>query len=112
QVRRLYSRFKSLAKPSSDYLTREDLLCVPVVGINPLGERLIDVIINDFGESNKINFKQFAVLLARFGRGKVKISNGYNTKENKLKFLFDIYDRNHDLKIDRNELLEVLKMMV
>ncbi|CAF0926611.1 unnamed protein product [Didymodactylos carnosus] len=112
QVQRLYSRFKSLDKRNCGFLTREDLLCIPEVSINPLGERLIDVIIQDFGEGNKINFKQFVVLLARFRRGKTKISNEYNTRESKLRFLFDMYDRNHDLKIDRNELLEVLKMMV
>lgn len=88
----------------------------------------------DFGENNKINFKQFIFLLAKFRRGKTKSATEFNTRENKLKFLFNVnsfqqkdhtnhlesfvylfvkmYDRNHDMKIDRSELLEVLKMMV
>lgn len=83
----------------------------------------------DYGENNKINFKQFIFLLAKFRRGKAKsLTTEFNTRESKLKFLFDVsiheinieykhmilqmYDRNHDMKIDRTELLEVLKMMV
>ncbi|CAM2725775.1 unnamed protein product [Rotaria socialis] len=113
QVQRLYSRFKALDKRDCGFLTREDLLCIPEVNINPLGERLIDVIMEDYGENNKINFKQFIFLLAKFRRGKAKsLTTEFNTRESKLKFLFDMYDRNHDMKIDRRELLDVLKMMV
>ncbi|CAF4383551.1 unnamed protein product, partial [Rotaria sp. Silwood2] len=113
QVQRLYSRFKTLDKRDCGYLTRENLLCIPEVNINPLGERLIDVIIEDYGENNQINFKQFIFLLAKFRQAKFKSSiTEYNTRDSKLRFLFDMYDRNHDMKIDRNELLEVLKMMV
>ncbi|CAF3016220.1 unnamed protein product [Rotaria sp. Silwood2] len=112
EVQRLYSRFKTLDKRDCGFLTREDLLCIPEVNINPLGERLIDVIVEDYGENNQINFKQFIFLLATFRRGKAKSTTEFNTRETKLRFLFDMYDRNHDMKIDRNELLEVLKMMV
>jgi len=113
EVQRLYSRFKILDKRDCGFLTREDLLCIPEVNINPLGERLIDVVMEDYGENNKINFKQFIFLLAKFRRGKVKSSTTeFNTRERKLRFLFDMYDRNHDMKIDRSELLDVLKMMV
>ena len=60
------------------------------VNINPLGERLINVIIEDYGENNKINFKQFVFLLATFRRGSSKPSSTkFNTRDNKLKFLFD-----------------------
>ena len=91
QVQRLYSRFKTLDKRDCGFLTREDLLCIPEVNINPLGERLIDVIMNDYGENNKINFKQFIFLLAKFRHGKVKASaTEFNTRECKLRFLFDV----------------------
>jgi hypothetical protein len=70
---------------------RADLLCIPEVNINPLGERLIDVIIEDYGEINKINFKQFIYLLAKFRQGKVKSTHTeYNTRASKLRFLFDV----------------------
>lgn len=61
------------------------------MNINPLGERLIDVIMEDYGENNKINFKQFIYLLAKFRQGKMKLSNTEcNSRENKLRFLFDV----------------------
>ena len=61
------------------------------MNINPLGERLIDVIMDDYGESNKINFKQFIFLLAKFRRSKVKsATTEFNTRISKLRFLFDV----------------------
>ncbi len=107
QVQRLYSRFKTLDKRDCGFLTREDLLCIPEVvfyffyfvfsflliqvNINPLGERLIDVIMDDYGENNKLNFKQFIFLLAKFRRGKLKLSTTeFNTRDSKLRFLFDV----------------------
>jgi Ca2+-binding EF-hand superfamily protein len=91
QVQRLYSRFKTLDKRDCGFLTREDLLCIPEVSINPLGERLIDVIMEDYGENNKINFKQFIFLLAKFRQAKIKSSiTEFNSRESKLRFLFDV----------------------
>ena len=109
QVQRLYSRFKSLDKRDCGYLTREDLLCIPEVNINPLGERLIDVIMEDYGENNKINFKQFIFLLAKFRRGKVKSSTTeFNTRDSKLRFLFDVRERHPSFKSTfRNSRLDV-----
>jgi calcineurin B family protein 1 len=91
QVQRLYSRFKQLDKRDCGFLIREDLLCIPEVNINPLGERLINVIMEDYGENNQINFKQFMFLLARFRQGKIKSSvTEFNTRNRKLRFLFDV----------------------
>ena len=46
---------------------------------------------DDYGESNKINFKQFIFLLAKFRRGKLKSSTTeFNTRDSKLRFLFDV----------------------
>jgi hypothetical protein len=45
----------------------------------------------DYGENNKINFKQFIFLLAKFRRGKLKSSTTeFNTRESKLRFLFNV----------------------
>jgi Ca2+-binding EF-hand superfamily protein len=51
QVQRLYTRFQELdkRKPPLGYLTREDLLAIRKIALNPLGERVVDVIIEDFG---------------------------------------------------------------
>lgn len=51
QLQRLYIRFQELEKrnPPLGYLTRENLLDIREVALNPLGERLVDVIIKDHG---------------------------------------------------------------
>ncbi|CAF0874877.1 unnamed protein product [Adineta ricciae] len=112
QLQRLYVRFQELEKrnPPTGFLNREDLLEIREVSMNPLGERLADIIVQDHGTNNRIDFRQFANVLAQFRRGKT-ITN-LNTKDKKLLFLFSMYDRNHDGKIDRNELTEILKLMV
>ena len=52
----------------------------------------------DYGENNKINFKQFIFLLATFRRGKAKSTTEFNTRNSRLKFLFDVSD--YKTKID------------
>lgn len=51
QLQRLYVRFQELEKRETrtGYLTREDLLSIREVSANPLGQRLVDVIIEDHG---------------------------------------------------------------
>jgi calcineurin B family protein 1 len=52
QLERLYVRFQELERRNSPigFLTREDLLNIREIALNPLGERLVDVIIQDYGE--------------------------------------------------------------
>lgn len=52
QLQRLYVRFQELEKRETrtGYLTREDLLNIREVAVNPLGQRLVDVIVEDHGE--------------------------------------------------------------
>ena len=60
-----------------------------------------------------MNFRQFINVLARFRPTKVKTNkNKLNTREEKLKFAFRMYDLDGDDKISRDELLAVLHMMV
>ncbi|CAF3329510.1 unnamed protein product [Rotaria socialis] len=112
ELQRLYARFQELEKkdPPLGYFTREELLNIREVAVNPLGERLIDVLLQDHGETNKINFRQFANIFALFRRDKAPTN--LHKREKKLLFLFNLYDRNHDSNIDRSELIEILKLMV
>lgn len=52
ELQRLYSRFKELDKtdPPRGYLIRADFLNLRGVALNPIGERLIDVILQDHGK--------------------------------------------------------------
>lgn len=111
QIKRLYNRFTSLDKDTTGYLSKQDLLRIPELHVNPLCDRIIEVLIEDYGQEDKLNFRQFAKVFSTFRRGK---SDQYdsNSKENKLKFLYSIYDRDHDHKINKDELLSILRMLV
>ncbi|XP_052767454.1 calcineurin B homologous protein 1-like [Mya arenaria] len=112
QIVRLFSRFTSLDKNNNGFLSREDFLRIPELAINPLGDRIVH---SFFLESNEetVNFKQFMSVLARFRPTKSNESkNKLNTREEKLKFAFKMYDLDSDEKISRDELLAVLHMMV
>ena len=100
----------SLDKDGLGYLTKQSLLQIPELNVNPLRDRIVEVILDDHGQDDKINFKQFASLFAVFRRG--HSNSGKNSKENKLKFLFSIYDRDKDEKIDKSELLAILIMLI
>lgn len=111
QIKRLYNRFTSLDKDNTGYLNRQDFLRIPELHVNPMCDRIIEVLIDDHGQDGKLNFKQFVKVFSIFRRGKVD-QNELNSKENKLKFLFGIYDRDKDNKINKPELLTILKMLV
>lgn len=112
QISRLYSRFTNLDKNNNGVLSREDFLRIPELAINPLGDRIVH---SFFQESNEetVNFRQFMRVLARFRPTKTKLErNKLNSREEKLKFAFKMYDLDGDSKISREELLAVLHMMV
>lgn len=111
QIKRLYNRFTSLDKDNTGYLTKSDFLRIPELHVNPLCDRIIEVLIDDNGQDGKLNFRQFAKVFSTFRRGKSD-QNDSNSKENKLKFLFGIYDRDKDEKINKSELLGILRMLV
>lgn len=108
QIARLYSRFTNLDKNNNGFLTRADFARIPELHINPLRDRIIDVIIDDSGYDDKINFRQFAKVFSTFRRDK----KDTNSKENKLKFLFSVYDRDGDDRINKYELVAILNMLV
>lgn len=111
QIKRLYNRFTSLDKDNTGYLSKQDLLRIPELHVNPLCDRIIEVLIDDYGHEDKLNFPEFAKVFSTFRRGKSD-QNDSNSKENKLKFLYSIYDRDHDEKINKDELLSILRMLV
>jgi calcineurin B family protein 1 len=111
QIKRLYNRFTSLDKDNTGYLNKQDFLRIPELHVNPLCDRIIEVLIDDNGQDGKLNFRQFSKVFSTFRRGKSDI-NDSNSKENKLKFLFGIYDRDKDEKINKTELLCILRMLV
>ncbi|XP_038838415.1 calcineurin B homologous protein 1-like isoform X3 [Salvelinus namaycush] len=117
QITRLYSRFTSLDKGENGTLGREDFQRIPELAINPLGDRIINAFFPE-GE-DQVNFRGFMRTLAHFrpieDNEKNKdptASEPLNSRINKLLFAFQLYDLDRDDKISRDELLQVLRMMV
>ena len=92
-------------------MTKEDFLRIPELAINPLGERIVQ---SFFDESNdeRINFRQFMKVLAHFRPVRKDSENRLNSKLDKLRYAFNIYDLDSDDKITKDELLSILHMMV
>jgi len=112
QIERLYSRFTSLDKGDNGTLSREDFLRIPELAINPLGDRIVQAFFGETNGEERINFRQFMRVLARFRPIKKSRENKLNNREEKLRFAFKMYDLDDDDKITREELLAVLHMMV
>jgi len=141
QIQRLYSRFSSLDKQQKGYLTREDFLRIPELAINPLGDRIVHAFFRErepgsnsghdeeeaYGASSggnggnvgpdqikeRVNFFDFVHVLAHFRPIKKNADqNKMNSREEKLRFAFRMYDLDGDDKISKEELLAVLTMMV
>jgi hypothetical protein len=84
QIERLYSRFTSLDRGNSGTLSREDLLRIPELAINPLGDRIVHAFFQE-GTGDSINFLQFMQVLAHFRPIKKNKDTKLNSREQKLK---------------------------
>uniref|UniRef100_A0ABI7ZI32 Calcineurin like EF-hand protein 2 n=1 Tax=Felis catus TaxID=9685 RepID=A0ABI7ZI32_FELCA len=115
---RLYHRFRALDRNKKGYLSRMDLQQIGALAVNPLGERIID---SFFPDGNlRLDFPGFVRVLAHFrpiddedpGIRDPKEPEPLNSRMNKLRFAFQLYDLDRDGKISRHEMLQVLRLMV
>ena len=111
QIERLYSRFTFLDRGDCGTLSRDDFLRIPELAINPLCERIVHAFFAD-STDDRVNFRQFMNVLAHFRPIIPKKENKLNSREEKLKFAFKMYDLDDDDVISRDELLSILHMMV
>lgn len=87
QIERLYSRFTSLDRSDCGTLSREDFLRIPELAINPLCDRIVHSFIADSND-DRVNFRQFMQVLARFRTIKKGKENKLNNREEKLRCEF------------------------
>ncbi|CAH1991547.1 unnamed protein product [Acanthoscelides obtectus] len=112
QIERLYSRFTSLDRGDCGTLSRDDFLRIPELAINPLGERIVNSFFQGDEFADRVNFRQFMHVLAHFRPIKRNKENKLNSREEKLRFAFKMYDLDNDDMISKDELLAILHMMV
>lgn len=71
-------------------LSREDLLRIPELAINPLGERIVDLFHADSGNNcDRINFLQFMRVLSKFRPIGQNKENKQNNRMEKVKCNLD-----------------------
>ena len=67
QIEKLYSRFAHLDRSNCGSLSKDDLMSIPELAVNPLCGRLIEMFFADSDkEDERINFRQFMRVLAAF----------------------------------------------
>merc|ERR1711934_355010 len=112
QIDRLHTRFRKLDVGNNGYLQRQDLLRIPELAINPLGDRIIHAFFFD-NEDDKLEFKDFVNVLSFFRPVSRKSwKNLKNTKKDKLMFSFRMYDLDNDgsMSVDNIEEAELCKI--
>jgi len=99
--RRLFKRFIRLDKDQSGGLDVAEFLSLERIRDNPLAQRLVHVLDRD--RSGYVDFDEFLDGLNRFSK------TGH--PDEKLHFMFDIYDINGDGFISNGDLFEALRLM-
>ncbi|KAI6171134.1 hypothetical protein M3Y97_01066000 [Aphelenchoides bicaudatus] len=110
------------------YLTREDFELIPELTMNPLGDRLIDAFFTEsvvYSEKNyrdynlhnptTIDFGQFARVLSYFrpiSTDGQQNDNDLNSRLNKLRFAFSMYDLEKNNFVTRAEFRIILNTMI
>ncbi|XP_032401722.1 calcineurin B homologous protein 2 isoform X2 [Xiphophorus hellerii] len=111
---RLHQRFQFLDKDSRGSLRSEDLEAA--LSENPIGVRIVGAFFQPGQET--VDFPSFVRVLAHFRpTEKNRTRDGVqpdpaDSRNRKLKFAFQLYDRDRDGKISRTELLQVLREML
>ncbi|MFH4976585.1 hypothetical protein AB6A40_003294 [Gnathostoma spinigerum] len=112
QIKRLYNRFASLDREGKGYLDRDDLLRVPELSLNPLGDRIVAAFFNDLADTEKMSFSDFITVLSQFRPVRPGMTTSLNDRTHKLKFAFAMYDLNKNGYITRLEFRLILQLMI
>mmetsp|Transcript_4480 Transcript_4480/g.15538 ORF Transcript_4480/g.15538 Transcript_4480/m.15538 type:complete len:198 (-) Transcript_4480:245-838(-) len=94
EIQSLYRRFRALDRGHKGFIAPDELLKLPELAMNPLAQRILQVFEN-------VNFKAFCSLLSVF--------SGRASREDKLRFIFQVYDIDGDGYVSRTDLLVMLR---
>lgn len=110
-VKRLFNRFQHIDSDGRGYLIRSDFENINEIALNPMGDRLTELFFPN--NAGRVYFPEFAKQFAVFRPVKVN-TPGYavNSRDAKLKFLYSLMDGNKDGKVDREDIFDVLELMM
>ena len=101
QIEKMWARFKNLDKNDKGYLERGDMLRIPELAINPLGDRIVHAFFTDTinkdatsgtSDDHKLGFPEFVRVMAHFQpTNKDATKNRMNSKHEKLKCKYPNY---------------------
>lgn len=112
QIGDLYERFNELSG-GSETLKRSNLIRLPDLKSNPLGSRIVEAFFKDScSDDEEMDFTQFVKASAVFKPHRKHMNDSLNSKDSKLRFIFNIYDLDGDETISKEEMFSLLKMMV
>ncbi|KAL6221534.1 hypothetical protein ACLB2K_004930 [Fragaria x ananassa] len=90
----LYQRFCQLDRSGGGFISSDEFLSVPEFAVNPLSQRLLKVL-------DRLNFKEFVAFLSAF--------SSRASLEQKIEFIFKVYDADNNGKVTFNDMLDVLR---
>eukprot|EP00884_Botryococcus_braunii_P015538 jgi/Botrbrau1/2668/Bobra.0203s0015.1 len=96
EIEGLYNRFRTLDKGMKGYISSDEINSIPELSINPLQKRL-QYMFED------MNFKEFVRVLAPFSKRA--------TKEDRVAFIFRIYDVDGDGIVSADDLELMVRML-
>lgn len=112
QINRLFSRFQALDVEGKGYLTRNEMLNLKMIMLNPLGERIVDRFFFKSSEQ-KLYFSDFCKTFAIFRPiTKYTRDDDINGRNSKIQYLFNLIDTDGDGQFSKTEVYDVLEMMM
>ncbi|KAB1211980.1 Calcineurin subunit B [Morella rubra] len=89
----LYNRFCQLDRKGGGFISADEFLSIPEFAVNPLSQRLLRIV-------DGLNFKEFVSFLSTF--------SPRATLQQKVEFIFKLYDSDGNGRVTFNNMLEVL----
>lgn len=102
EIDRLAKRFMKMDADNNGAIDKNEFLSIPGISQNPLSRRVIEIF--DENRGGDIDFKEFVKGLSIF--------SSTTDPDDKLRFLFKVYDIDNDGYISNGELYLVLRLMV
>jgi Ca2+-binding EF-hand superfamily protein len=97
----MYERFRKLDREKTGVISREEMMMVPELAMNPLADRIVDTVLLEAGET-AVNFKRFLTVIGCF----------HHNSPDALKYLFKLFDCDGDGVVSRADLRVITRMMV